>query len=123
MNGVEISNVAASVFEFTISTGLTAGQSYDFAIQSSSNIGRSEVGHYSKFWAIDVPSKPVLTLIDQQRDSCTFDWLEVSAPTDSVITGYVLLVDDGLGSNEFVIGYDGSNNPSKFEGEIENLEP
>jgi len=33
----------------------------------------------------------------------------------------VLLVDDGLGGNEFVVGYDGSSNPSKFEGEIENL--
>lgn len=64
MNGVEIDSVSSSTFTYTVSTGLVAGNSYDFAIQSKSNIGWSVLGHISKFWAINVPAKPILTLQD-----------------------------------------------------------
>lgn len=42
MNGVNIASVASNVLTFTVSTGLTAGNSYVFAISAVSNIGEGD---------------------------------------------------------------------------------
>jgi len=56
------------------------------------------------------------------RDSCSVTWAAVAPPANSLITGYVLLIDDGKGGN-FRVAYDGNNNPSVLNNVIRNLEP
>lgn len=96
MNGVNIATVPSNTFTYTVSTGLTAGNSYSFAISSVSNIGEGSLSYSSTFFAIDTPAAPVLLVSTSTRDSCSLSWNQVAAPTNSVITGYVILIDDGL---------------------------
>jgi hypothetical protein len=44
----------------------------------------------------------------------------VTPPTNSLITGYVVMIDDGF-DGAFVEGYDGRGNPSKLTTKIEGL--
>jgi hypothetical protein len=67
-----------------------------------------------------VPSAPVLTLTDTSRDSCTVEWTSVTPPTNSLITGYQVLIDDGL-DGEYSVGYDGNGNPSKVNAVVTGL--
>ena len=56
------------------------------------------------------------------RDSCLINWSAVTPPAHSLITGYILLIDDGKGG-AYRVAYDGTNNPSLVEYSIRNLEP
>lgn len=47
-------------------------------------------------------------------------WSAVSPPQDSLITGYIVLIDDGL-DGLFTVGYDGTSNPSQVYASIEGL--
>jgi hypothetical protein len=96
MNGVSIDTVSSSVLSYTVSTGLTSGSTYQFAISSVSNIGEGDLGFSSTFYAIDTPSAPVISVDTSSRDSCSVSWAQVAAPLNSVITGYVIEIDDGL---------------------------
>ncbi len=122
MNGVSIATVASNVFTYTVSTGLTSGNSYSFAISSVSNIGEGDLSYSSMFFAIDTPAAPTLLVETSTRDSCTLSWNQVPAPLNSVITGYVIEIDDGLQSGVYNIGYDGSTNPSDLKATIYNLQ-
>jgi len=82
-----VSNVlAASVsadsdkLTYTMTTGLTAGQSYDISIASVSDISQYGLAKNTlegarsnpiTLWAIDIPSKPTLSLSNTSRDSCS----------------------------------------------------
>lgn len=83
-------------------------------------IGEGPKSNPLTIWAINVPSAPTLTLTDTSRDSCSLEWTAVSPPTNSLITGYLVMIDDGL-DGDFQIGYDGSTNPSKVFSTIEGL--
>jgi hypothetical protein len=47
-------------------------------------------------------------------------WSPVTAPATTLITGYVILIDDGR-TGPFVIAHDGSINPQVFESTIYGL--
>ena len=46
----------------------------------------------------------------------------MSPPTNSLITGYVMLIDDGR-DGDYHIAYNGINNPSVLTYNIQNLKP
>jgi hypothetical protein len=73
-------------------------------------------------WAIETPEAPVLSITDTSRDSCSVAWTALTPPTDSLITGYVLLIDDGA-SGEFREAYDGRTKPSTVHATIFGLSP
>ena len=50
---------------------------------------------------------------DTSQDSCSVQWTAVIPPTNSLITGYVLYIDDGL-DGPFTVAYDGRDKPSKL---------
>jgi len=97
-----------------------AGTSYKISITAVSLIGEGPKSNPLTIWAINVPSSPILTLSDTTRDSCSLQWTAVPPPTNSLITGYIVKIDDGL-DGDFTIGYDGSTNPSKVYTTIEGL--
>lgn len=92
-------------------TSVTAGLSYQISISAVSVIGEGPRSNPLTIWAINVPSAPVLTLTDTSRSSCSVQWTPVSSPLNSLITGYVVYIDDGL-DGDFKVGYDGKLNPS-----------
>jgi hypothetical protein len=49
-------------------------------------------------------------------------WLAVTPPTNSLITGYQVYIDDGL-DGAFTVGYDGRSNPSQMSAVISGLAP
>lgn len=71
-------------------------------------------------WAISPPASSVLELTDTARDSCTIQWSAVAPPAHSLITGYIVYIDDGL-DGDFSVGYDGSTNPSLVFAKISGL--
>lgn len=71
-------------------------------------------------WAVSIPSAPILSLTETSRDQCTVAWQPVTPPANSLITGYVVMIDDGL-DGAFRIGYDGRQNPSKTTATANNL--
>ena len=85
-----------------------------------SSIGEGAQSLESLFWAIDTPVTPILSVLTTSRDSCTLSWQAVTPPQYSLITGYVLYIDDGLGG-AFSVAYDGSINPSLLTFTVENL--
>lgn len=94
-------------------TSVTAGQSYQITVSAVSVIGEGPKSNPLIIWAVDVPTAPVLSLTDTSRSSCSVQWTAVNSPLNSLITGYVVYIDDGLDGN-FVVGYDGKSNPSKI---------
>lgn len=116
-----VQTVSAQTLEYTHSEGLTAGNSYKVSISAVSLIGEGPKSNPLTMWAIDVPSAPTaLTLTQTSRDSCSVQWTAINPPPNSLITGYVVLIDDGL-DGAFSVGYDGSSNPSKVFTTVENL--
>jgi hypothetical protein len=83
-------------------------------------IGEGPKSNPLNIWAIDLPSATELTLTDTSRDSCSVEWNSVTAPENSLITGYQVLIDDGL-DGLFSVGYDGSANPSQVNAVISGL--
>lgn len=123
MNNVKISSYPASTLSHSVTVGLTAGTSYSFAISAESNIGEGIKSHASLFWAIDTPAKPVPVVEMSTRDSCSIKWPEVTAPTHSVIEGYVFKINNGLDGSDFEVSYDGSHDSSSLTATLNNLEP
>lgn len=90
-----IDTVASTVLEYSY-TGVTAGQSYLISITSFGLIGESDIKSLATLiWAIETPSAPTISVTGTSRDSCTISWSAVTPPSDSIITGYMLLIDDG----------------------------
>ncbi len=75
------------------------------------------------FYAVYTPDAPVLAISSTTRDSCTVEWSAVSPPTNSLIYGYVISIDNGKGSGVYTVAYDGSLNPSTLEATITGLSP
>lgn len=95
------------------SLAVTAGRSYSIRVSSETTIGEGAQSNPLTIWAIDLPSAPVMTRTDTSRDSCSVKWTAVSPPANSLITGYILYLDDGL-DGDFEIAYDGRDHPSKL---------
>ena len=87
--------VGAETTRFTYST-VTAGLPYSMAVSAVSVIGEGPLSNPLLIWAINVPSAPTLSLTDTSRSSCTVNWTAITPPANSLITGYLLYVDDGL---------------------------
>lgn len=115
---VLIDTVDASQLSYTYST--TSGEVYHISISSVSEIGEGAQSNPLTIWAINLPSAPTLSLTDTSRDTCSISWTAVVPPSNSLITGYIVLIDDGL-DGDFVIGYNGAGNPSAREATIEGL--
>lgn len=114
-----IGNVPDDELQFTYSS-VVAGTSYRISISSVSLIGEGAQSNPLTIWAINLPSAPTLTLTDTSRDSCSVQWSIVSPSANSLITGYLVYIDDGL-DGDFVIGYNGQDNPSQISTTIEGL--
>lgn len=112
-------SVSPQTLEYTLGT-VSAGISYSVAISAYGIIGEGAKSLDSLFWAINTPTAPVLSVLKTSRDSCTLSWTAVPPPAFSLITGYILLIDDGLGG-DFSVAYDGSVNPSLQTYSVENL--
>lgn len=107
-----LDTVSKDTLEYTYD-GVTAGDSLSITISAVTLIGEGNKSNPLTIWAIDVPVAPTLTLTDTNRNSCSVEWTPVTAPTNSLITGYVVMVDDGF-DGDFVDAYDGRTNPSQF---------
>ena len=118
-NGDLVTTVSPQTLSHTLDT-VTQGNSYIVAISAFSIIGEGAKSLDSLFWAIDTPTAPILSVLKTSRDSCTMSWTAVPPPAFSLITGYILMIDDGLGG-DFTVAYDGSVNPSLQVFTVENL--
>lgn len=76
-------------------------------------IGEGPRSNPISIWAVSVPNAPSVSLTETSRDSCKIQWTAVQPPLNSLITGYIVLIDDGL-DGPFKIGYNGDLNPSKL---------
>lgn len=72
------------------------GDSYSIRVSSFTTIGEGAQSNPLTIWAIDLPDAPVLSRTDMSSDSCSVQWGAVTPPTNSLITGYMLYIDDGL---------------------------
>jgi hypothetical protein len=59
--------------------------------------------------------------VNTSRDSCSVQWTSLTPPANTLITGYVVLIDDGL-QGTFRFGHDASKDPSKNNATIYGLE-
>lgn len=107
-----IASVTPDTLSYTY-TGLTAGNSYDIRVSGFTSIGEGDKSLPSTFWAVNTPSAPTLSILDTSRDSCTIQWTAVSPPANSLIEGYIVMIDNGKGG-DFSIAYNGRLNPSQF---------
>lgn len=119
VNDQVVATVSAGVLEYTYNA-VVAGQSYLVTISAESLIGEGPKSNPLTIWAVSVPTAPTLTLTETTRDSCSVTWTPITPPANSLITGYVVLIDNGV-DGPFKIGYDGRQNPSKVFTTIESL--
>lgn len=119
--GTKIGSVLSSVYSYTISTGLTAGNSYLFSISSETEIGEGIQSYTATFYAVDLPSAPTLTVYNSTRDTCMISWNQVTPPANTVIQGYVVLINDGLGGDTYSIGYNGKLDSGQLTASITGL--
>lgn len=90
-----IDTVDDKILEYSY-TGVTAGQSYLISITSYGLIGESDIKSLATLiWAVETPPAPTIAVTGTSRDSCTVSWSAVTTPVNSVITGYMILIDDG----------------------------
>lgn len=71
-------------------------------------------------WAVDLPDAPDLSRTDTSQESCSLLWTAVDPPADSLITGYVLYIDDGL-DGPYTVVYDGRDKSSKLSHTVTDL--
>ena len=102
------------------STDVTAGNSYSIRISSFTAIGEGAQSNPLTIWAINLPDAPTLSRTDTSRNSCSLQWTPVTPPSNSLITGYRLYVDDGL-DGEFNVIYDGRDEPSVLSYTVDGL--
>jgi len=76
-------------------------------------IGEGPRSNPLSIWAVNIPNAPTVSLTETSRDSCTIEWTAVEPPINSLITGYIVYIDDGL-DGPFKVGYNGDLNPSKL---------
>jgi len=91
-------------------------------VSAVSVIGEGPKSNPLQIWAVNTPSAPLLSLSDTARSSCSVYWSAVSPPSNSLITGYRLYIDDGL-DGDYQIAYDGTDKPSVLSRTVEGLEP
>jgi hypothetical protein len=81
------------------------------SVSAVSVIGEGSRSNPLQIWAVNTPDAPTISLVDTNRSSCSVSWTEVSPPTNSLITGYRLYVDDGH-DGDFALAYDGQDQSS-----------
>jgi hypothetical protein len=119
---VLVASVPGHTLEYEY-TDVVAGGSYLISISSVTEIGESEASSLATLiWAVETPPAPVIQVTDTSRDSCSVQWSSVAPPAGSLVTGYVVLIDDGL-YGAFRIAYDGRTDPSKFDATVFGLRP
>ena len=102
-------------------TAVTGGTGYLISIAAVSLVGESELKSLATtMWAVTTPTAPTLSINATSRDSCSIQWTAVTPPTDTLITGYVVLIDDGL-SGPFNIAHDASTDPARLNATIYGL--
>jgi hypothetical protein len=117
-----VETVDATVLGYTYSS-LTAGTSYLISISAMTAIGESELRSLATtMWAVDPAPATTISVTGASRDSCSVLWTPVVDPSGQLVTGYVILVDDGR-DGHFRVAHDGSTNPSVFEAVITGLVP
>lgn len=119
IDGVKIDSVSPTTLQYTFSQA-TAGQKYHVSVSSESLIGEGDLSNPLIIWAVDLPAATTLTLTDTSRSSCSVQWSAVSPPANTLITGYQVLIDDGLGG-AFSVAYNGKTNPSLLSAVIDGL--
>ncbi len=120
VNDVYTASVASTVLTYTLSA-LTTGSSYKVQVSAINSIGEGDKSQSAVFYAVDVPSAPTLTLTNVQADSCMVNWTAVTAPTSTLITGYVVKYDN-YGGSGYVTGCDYSTNPSQLSCTLSSLQ-
>jgi hypothetical protein len=109
-----IDTVDDKILEYSY-TSVTGGQSYLISITSYGLIGESDIKSLATLiWAIETPIAPVIAVTGTSRDSCTISWSAVTPPSSSIITGYMILIDDGK-SGPFRVAHDGSTLANLFD--------
>jgi hypothetical protein len=115
-----IATVGRETLTYTYSA-VTGGNSYVISISAVSLIGESELRSLPTIiYAVETPPAPSLSIDNTTRDTCSIRWAAVTPPTDTLITGYVVLIDDGL-SGEFRIAHDASKDPARLNATIYGL--
>jgi hypothetical protein len=115
-----LATVGADTLSYTYSA-VTGGSSYLISISAVSLIGESELKSLATtMWAVTTPTAPTLSIDITSRDSCSIQWAAVSPPADTLITGYVILIDDGL-SGPFRVAHDASKDPARLNATIYGL--
>jgi len=110
IDGVKEDSVSSTTLEYTFSQ-VTAGQRYHVSVSAESLIGEGALSNPLIIWAVNLPDATTLTLTDTSRSSCSVQWNPVTPPANTLITGYQVLIDDGLGG-DFSVAYNGRTNPS-----------
>ena len=107
-----LASIDPETLEYTLDGLLvTPGDSYSIRISSFTAIGEGAQSNPLTIWAIDLPDAPILSRIDTNSDSCSVQWTAVTPPSNSLITGYMLYVDDGL-DGDYTLAYNGMDKPS-----------
>ena len=121
LSWVSITGLSASIVSYQV-TGLTADAAYLFRMTAVNSIGESTFSGIVSQYASDVPKSLVpLSLISGSRGMTSIG-LKWSSPTSVIpITGYILYMDNGVGSDISTVIYDGRNNPSTLTAYIGNL--
>ena len=60
-------------------------------------------------------------MISSTRDTCTVSWTQVVPPANTIIQGYVIQINDGLGGDTYTTVYNGRLNPSTLSTTITGL--
>ena len=115
-----LDTVAPGTLSYAYS-GVTAGSSYLISVAAVSEIGESERRSLATLiWAVDVPAAPALQVVRTSRDSCGVVWGPVPPPAGTLVTGYVVMIDDGR-TGPFRVAHAGQTDPSLFEATIYGL--
>lgn len=101
-----------AILKYTL-TPTTPGLNYSIRVASVTTIGEGAMSNPLSIWAIDLPSASTLSRTDTSQDSCSMAWTAPTPPANSLITGYILYVDDGL-DGPYSVSYDGRDMPSKL---------
>ena len=120
INDVLIATVAGTVLTYTYSSSLTAGSAYLVQISTINGIGEGSRSPSAIFYAVSAPSAPILVLESADIDSCTVNWTAVSAPTYTIITGYLIQI-NRLDGNGYQTGCDYTNNSGNLECTLSSL--
>ena len=99
IDGTESTTLSSSTITHDITGTLVTGTTYSIELTTINAIGESNKSHSLSVKAVDVPTAPTLTLASSNSDYCSVSWSEVTPPTSSTISAYVLYTDNAITSN------------------------